>query len=226
MAGNFTPLPEPGAGLNIIPVPRNPIDEAIKYKQLNAPVSTPETWRDMTAEELAKLGWPAGQVSSRGSKRQLKGVPLGAKEQTILNEAEQAVQAAATTAQQLQRAFELNDQAYSGGLPSVRMWFGRTLGSDDPSYVASEELQNLLGKLALSQLKTTFPGAVSDSERKVLMELQGSVNLPRAARARIYANAVPTLQNVMERNANRIKQIKSGYYSTRAVPVSPSSKNK
>jgi hypothetical protein len=181
----------------------------------------------MRPDELEKLGWAAGEINvNTGEKKQLKGVPLGAAEQKLLTESENAVQAAATTAEQLQRAFELNDQAYSGGFPKLRMAMGRLISSEDPSYLASEDLENLMGRLALSQLKTTFPGAISDAERKVLTELQGSINLPRAARARIYANAIPTLRNVMERNANRIKQIKSGYYATRNVPVLPSNKNK
>lgn len=219
----FKPLPEPQQP-RVVPVPLSSLDQAKEIRLRNTPIPQPKKYRAATPEEAAQRGYKAGQFEIVSNKFEpLKGVPLGAKEQDILNNSQQVVDAAAQTAEQLQRAFQLNDQAYSGGMPKTRMAMGRLIGSDDPAYVASEELDNLMGRLALSQLKSTFPGAISDGERKVLTELQGSMSLPRAVRDRIYRNAIPVLQNVIQRNGNRIAQIKSGYYSTRDVPA-PSGK--
>ena len=217
----FKPLPEPQQA-RVVPVPVSSLDQAREDKLRNTPIPQLKQYRPATPEEAARYGYKTGEIEKGSKKFQpLKGVPLGAKEQDILNNSQQVVEAAAQTAEQLQRAFQLNDQAYSGGMPKVRMAMGRLIGSDDPAYVASEELDNLMGRLALSQLKSTFPGAISDGERKVLTELQGSMSLPRAVRDRIYRNAIPVLQNVIQRNSNRINQIKGGYYSTRDVPASP-----
>lgn len=173
-------------------------------------------FRPARPDELTRYGVAAGQVDMNSNRfYPMKGVPLGTKESTMLKESEDAIQAAMTTSQQLKRAAELNDIAYSGRLSGARKAIGSLIGSDDPAYVASEELDNLMGRIALGQLKVTFPGAISDSERQVMIDLQGSTSKPREVRSRIWANAIPALGNVISRNSARIEAIKNGYYQTR-----------
>ena len=211
----FKPLPEPQQA-RVVPVPVSSLDQAKENRLRSSPLPMPpETFKDAPRVMLEKYGYPAGQVTSRGRFVPLKGVPLGPKEQDIKLKAQQTIDAATQTAEELQRAFKLNDQAYSGGFPQFRLFMGRTIGSTDPTYLASQELDGLMNNLALSQLKTSFPGSVTEGEREFLVKLQGSVSLPRDVRFRYYANAIPRLKNIIERNNNIIKQVDTGTYFTR-----------
>jgi hypothetical protein len=70
-------------------------------------------------------------------------------------------------------------------------------------------------------LKSTFPGSVTEGERKALMALQGSSSLPRAARDRIYRNAFEAAQTVAARARDRIQKTQTGFYSKRTSPTTP-----
>jgi len=128
---------------------------------------------------------------------------------------------ATDTLTKLRRVIDLNPKALEGSLTGFRKQVGSIFASDDPAYVATLELDNTLQAMALTMLKSTFPGAVSDGERKALMALQGSSSLPRAARERIYRNAFEAAQTVAARAKDRMAKTREGFYTERTSPTKP-----
>jgi hypothetical protein len=146
---------------------------------------------------------------------------LSGSEQKLLIASEDILASADDTLGKLRRVMELNPKALEGSLTGFRKQVGSLFSSDDPTYVATEELDNTLSSMALSMLKSTFPGSVTEGERKALMALQGSSSLPRAARDRIYRNAFEAAQTVSARARDRIQKTQSGFYSERAPAAAP-----
>jgi hypothetical protein len=142
-------------------------------------------------------------------------------EQKILLQSEDVYNSATDTLTKLRRVMELNPKALEGSLTGFRKQVGSLFASDDPAYVATEELDNTLQSMALSMLKSTFPGAVSDGERKALTALVTSSSLPRAARDRVYRNAFEAAQTVAARAKERAEKTKSGFYTERTTTTKP-----
>ena len=184
-----------------------------------------ETFRPATPEEAAMYGATTGQISNLTGKFIPGAAPktptLSGSEQKILIQSEDVLASAEDTLGKLRRVIDLNPKALEGSLTGFRKQVGSLFSSDDPTYVATEELDNTLSSMALSMLKTTFPGAVTEGERKALEALQGSSSLPRAARERIYRNAFAAAQTVAARAKERIQKTQSGYYSERTSPTKP-----
>jgi hypothetical protein len=181
-----------------------------------------ETFRPATPEEAAMYGAATGQISNLTGKFIPGAAPkkptLSGGEQKILVQSEDVLASAEDTLGKLRRVMELNPKALEGSLTGFRKQVGSLFASDDPTYVATEELDNTLSSMALSMLKSTFPGSVTEGERKALMALQGSSSLPRAARERIYRNAFAAAQTVAARARERIQKTREGYYTERTSP--------
>ena len=180
---------------------------------------TQETFRDATPEEAAARGAKSGQVSNLtglfkpdpvAKPRELK-----PKEIQMLTDAEQAIASGEQAIRDFNRALELNPTAYSGGLATTRAAIGSVTSSSDPAYLATEEFANLTTQNALNALKTTFGSNPTEGERKILLEVQGSISKPPAARERILRRALGVAQRVVERNKAMIPRIQGGFYSTR-----------
>ena len=180
---------------------------------------TQETFRDATPEEAAARGAKSGQVSNLtglfkpdpvAKPRELK-----PKEIQMLTDAEQVIATGEQAIRDFTRALELNPTAYSGGLATTRKAIGSVTSSSDPAYLATEEFANLTTQNALNALKTTFGGNPTEGERKILLEVQGSIGLPPPARERILRRALGVAQNVVKRNRAMIPRIQGGFYSTR-----------
>jgi hypothetical protein len=146
---------------------------------------------------------------------------LTAPEQKILIASEDILNSATDTMTKLRRALDLNPKALEGSLTGFRKQVGSLFASDDPVYVATQELDNTLQSMALTMLKSTFPGGISDGERKALMDLQGSSSLPRAARDRIYRNAFEAAQTIAARAKDRMAKTREGFYTERTAPTKP-----
>lgn len=190
------------------------LNRAREERLRSTPIPLAPSSRPTTPKEVVTYGSP-GQIDQTGRFTPIKRIPLGAYEQKMLAESENNVNTGLDMITQMKKLLPLNDLAYSGGLPGVRKAIGSLIGSEDPSYLATEEMDNILNRFAASQLKSTFPGSVTEGERKFLLQLQGSSSLPRGVRARIWANAGPVISNLVSRNAKKIEAIKGGYYATR-----------
>jgi len=119
----------------------------------------------------------------------------------------------------LKKAYALNPNTFDTSLIDVTQ---RKLleagGSKDPKVAATREMENLLEKAALSQLKATFPGAISNDERKALQDVQGLGAKSKEERARIMKNGYAALKTVSERHRKRLNEINSGLYRDTAAP--------
>jgi len=119
----------------------------------------------------------------------------------------------------LRKAYSLNPNTFDTSLVDVAQ---RKLleagGSKDPKVAATREMENLLEKAALSQLKATFPGAISNDERKALQDVQGLGAKSKEERARIMKNGYAALKTVSERHRKRLNEINSGLYRDTAAP--------
>lgn len=193
-------------------------DESGVWKPLpQRPVQ--ETFRAATPEEAAMYGAKTGQISNLTGKFLPGAAPkpreLKPKEIQMLTDAEQAIASAEQAVRDFNRALELNPTVYSGGLATTRAAIGSVTSSSDPAYLATDEFANLTTQNALNALKTTFGSNPTEGERKILLEVQGSISKPPAVRERILRRAMGVAQRVIERNKAMIPKIQGGYYSTR-----------
>jgi hypothetical protein len=121
----------------------------------------------------------------------------------------QTIQSMTTLAQ----AYQLNPNTYdSSMLDSGQRKLGEVSGSKDPKLLNTLEMENLLQKAALSSLKATFPGAISDGERTALLATQGLGAKSVEARAAILRDAYSALQSIAARAETRLNEIKTGAY--------------
>jgi hypothetical protein len=113
----------------------------------------------------------------------------------------------------LDRAFRLNPNTFDSSLvDKAQRVLLEQAGSKDPKVLATREQTNLLEKAALSQLKSTFPGAISNDERKVLMSVQGLDAKSREERALIMRQAYGALKAIRTRSNKRLNEINQGLY--------------
>jgi len=122
----------------------------------------------------------------------------------------------------LKRAYSLNPNTFDASLPDItQRKILEAAGSKDPKLANTREQINLLEKGALAQLKSTFPGAISDAETRTLKELQGINAKSIEERARIMKNAFRALKSIDERSKRRLDEIKRGVYRDTTSSATP-----
>ena len=141
---------------------------------------------------------------------------LSAAEMNVLNDAMQNVSTARDNLASLRQALALNPNTApsnltQGTLNAVR----RSLGSTSPTVVNTDELVNILSRLSLNSLKETFPGAISNDERRALQEVQGINAQNLESRRRIIERAITSLETMIPRTEARIAEIRSGAFGRR-----------
>ena len=122
----------------------------------------------------------------------------------------------------LKRAYALNPNTFDASLPdTAQRKLLEAAGSKDPKLANTREQINLLEKGALAQLKSTFPGAISDAETRTLKELQGINAKSIEERGRIMKNAFRALKSIDERSKRRLDEIKRGVYRDTTSSATP-----
>jgi len=113
----------------------------------------------------------------------------------------------------LRRALELNESSSPDNLTQGTITRLRAaLGSEAPIVVNTRELNNMLERLTLSSLKETFPGAISNDERRALQAVQGIGAKSLEERRRIIRNAIESLERVVPRNEEHFRNVRSGSF--------------
>jgi len=135
---------------------------------------------------------------------------MNATTQKELFEADDAAKAGDYVLSALDEAQKLNDAAYDGPMADVRGDTTALFG--DQSGIATSRLKNVTTELALSQLKTIFGSMPTEGERKILLELQGSVNQPKQVRAAIFKRAKEMAQRRIADNQAKASALRSGEY--------------
>lgn len=124
-----------------------------------------------------------------------------------------------TALNSLSQAYALNPNSLAGGwLGKGQQFLGDISGSDDPIYVNTRQINNLLGSQALELLRATFGGAPTEGERAILLELQGIGSATKEDRAKIMMRAYIEVQKSLAREQGRLEQINSGAYRMTNLP--------
>lgn len=136
--------------------------------------------------------------------------PLTATDKKAILEADEMVQVTDTALPLLDRALELNDQAYSGPLAGTRGYISGTFGSDAGQ--ATMEYDNLVQQQALATLKATFGAAPTEGERKILLEIAGSSSQPPEVRRGILERAKQAVARRQQFYRERAEEMRGGSF--------------
>jgi hypothetical protein len=152
-------------------------------------------------------------AQSKFQNQQTQQSKLTPAEVTLRTQTEDIIGSTAQAMDDLRRAYALNPNTFDASLPdTAQRKLLEAAGSKDPKLANTREQINLLEKGALAQLKSTFPGAISDAETRTLKELQGINAKSIEERARIMKNAFRALKAIEDRNKRRLNDIKQGVY--------------
>ena len=161
-----------------------------------------------------------------GAKKQTEKTALSPTAQKELFEADDTVNASRNVVTSLKKALEINNSAFEGGTASTRSKILGYVPGQFEGENATVELNNIVTGQALEQLRAVFGGMPTEGERKILLEVQGSVNMKASQRKEIYERAITMAERRMEQNAQKAKQLREGSYFTPnggpAAPVQPS----
>ncbi|WP_168416472.1 hypothetical protein [Acinetobacter indicus] len=138
----------------------------------------------------------------------------GAMNSTIQNailETDEKVSATRNAITNLKDALEYSKKAYDGVGAAQRANIRGLIGEDERA-TATTMLDNIVTGNALEMLKATFGGAPTEGERAILLQLQGSANLPRAQREAIYTRAIQMAEARLASSEQKAGQLRSGTY--------------
>jgi len=144
----------------------------------------------------------------------VKAQQSGAMNSTIQNailETDEKVSATRNAITNLKDALEYSKKAYDGVGAAQRANIRGLIGEDERA-TATTMLDNIVTGNALEMLKATFGGAPTEGERAILLQLQGSANLPRAQREAIYTRAIQMAEARLASSEQKAGQLRSGTY--------------
>lgn len=111
----------------------------------------------------------------------------------------------------LKDALKYSEKAYDG-IGAAQRAIARGLIGEDERATATTMLDNIVTGNALEMLKATFGAAPTEGERAILLQLQGSSNLPRAQREAIYNRAIQMAEARLASNQQKAADLRSGTY--------------
>jgi len=141
--------------------------------------------------------------------------PLTAGDKEAIRVADDAVLGNKAGIDSLTRAKQLSKTAFAGPMAGARGYAASFLGETSDTGkggIATENLTNEVMTNALGQLKTIFGGNPTEGERKILLDLQGSVTKPDNVRQAIFDRAIAAAQKRLEFNQQRADQLRGGSY--------------
>lgn len=143
-----------------------------------------------------------------------KGMTLSAQEQKELFEAEDVVNASKTVMLNLSKALEINPKAYSGFAAGARRSIARNIPGvgDSEGVTATTDLESLVGQNSLDQMKVIFGGNPTEGERKILIDLAGSISMGENERAAIWKRALSAAARRLKLNQDKMESIRKGAY--------------
>lgn len=136
--------------------------------------------------------------------------PLTATDKKAILEADDMVMVNRSAIDTLKQAKALSAQAYQGTGASIRGTVFGNLGSEAGK--ATMEYDNLVTTNALGQLKSIFGAAPTEGERKILLDIQGSANLPHDVRVKILDRGIAMAERRLAFNEQRASELRGGDY--------------
>lgn len=141
------------------------------------------------------------------------GNKIDATTKKAIDEADDFVAQTHTAIGALNEAMRLNKQAYSGWGASQRAGASNNMVPwSTPDAQATTNLENVITNQALQSLRATFGGNPTEGERKILLEVAGSVNQPTQVRSDIYARAMQMAQQRLTINQQKAAALRGGTY--------------
>lgn len=187
----------------------HPYDVLMKDRELNSP-----------ADKLTVV--PEGATLVRANPRTGQhetvaqgGEKVDATTKKAIDEADDFVAQTRTAIGALQEATRLNKLAYDGAAAGTRATVMNNVpftGGGTQSSQATTNLQNVITNQALQSLRATFGGNPTEGERKILLDVAGSVSQPAAVRQDIYNRAMAMAQQRLSINQQKAQALRSGQY--------------
>lgn len=161
-------------------------------------------------QKLARANFDKSSNTQGGGKP----ANLSATAQKELFEAEDISTSSNNALGMLQEAINLNDKAYSGYTAKPRAFLASNIPFVDvpKGADATVNLDNLMTGQALESLKSTFGGMPTEGERKILLDMQASVDKTPAQRKLILDRAVTLAKARLKFNEEKAKRLRSGMY--------------
>jgi hypothetical protein len=185
----------------------------LAVEKANAQIQATVAGMSVAAANLA-LG------QARFTQQQTEARRLTPQELTLKTETEDMVNQTMDAYSTLKQALTLNPNTFDTSLPDLaQRKILEAAGSKDRKLIDTRTMENLLEKAALSQLKSTFPGAISNDERKALMDTQGLGAKSVEERKRIMQNAMEALKKIYGRSKQRLNEINQGLYREVGTPT-------
>ena len=184
-----------------------------EFKKLTAGVDASIAAAQLTMANIAKGDEATRLAREKFDLQQKNAAKLTAPEMKRKVDAEDMIGQTEQAMANLRRAYALNPNTFDTSvIDSVQRKALEAAGSKDPKVIATRELENILERAALSALKATFPGAISDGERKARMATVGLGAKSIEERAKIMMSGYEALKSVNERSKARLKRINEGGY--------------
>ena len=139
---------------------------------------------------------------------------LSATAQKELFEADDMITSGQNVISALDQALSLNNKAYSGYGASERAAVRSNLPGESEEANATVDMNNIITGQALESLKATFGGMPTEGERKILLELQASVDKTPKQRESILKRAKEMAARRVEVNRKKADALRKGTYMT------------
>lgn len=151
------------------------------------------------------------------------GAGMNSTTQKAILETDEVVSAGTNAIKNLKDALTYSKDAYDGLGASQRAYARGMIGDGSKEATATTMLNNIVTGNALEMLKATFGGAPTEGERAILLQLQGSANLPRAQREAIYTRAMQMAEARLKSNQQKAQGLRDGSYFSpqRSTPSQP-----
>jgi len=164
--------------------------------------------RGAAAEKLAADKFAESKKADAAKKLQLSGPEIKMKEETS-----QALVTMRDAYADLVKALKLSANAYDGSLADQAIYKSlAAAGNQDPKVINTGVLDNLLKLGALSTAATTLKTQISDSDMKMLNQVQGAGAKSRQERDAILKAAMVRMENMYQEKKSKLADIVSGKY--------------
>lgn len=191
-----------------------------REKTKTTPIEEVQGRKDAAAAVGLKPGDPGYQGFALTGKMPREDMgPLTATDKKAILEADEGVLAAETAIKALNDAKALSPRALGGWGASGKASIANNLpdwmvpdgmiGSPQKGE-ATAELENVVTSQALAQLKSIFGAAPTEGERKILMEIQGSIGQPDNVRQKIYDRGIAMAEKRLGFNRQRAADLRGG----------------
>lgn len=168
------------------------------------------------ARETAQLQAVLGNLDinrRREEREERKGEKLTPQELTLKRETEDSLASINSAMELIRKAYALNPNTFdTSAVDMARRKALEIAGSEDPKLVNTRSLENLLKSQMISSAAEKMKGVLSDSDIKLLLDIQGLDAKSVKERANILRYLYSSLMTGRTRQQQRLKDVSSGAY--------------